>query len=344
MKAFAIFDGGGVLGAALAGCLAAAQEQGVEFAGYGGTSAGSLVAALAAAGYSGREIQEILVETEFTTLLNRKGERVDAFKAEAARIAEGLESGGAVTALRTLWRLRRLVGTLARGFGVDDGGDLKAFLREKVVAKRTDLRGYADVTFDDLARAGGLPLKVVASDVTLRRPVIFSADGHGYGASVLDAVRASTCYPFVFQPLTMNGRRLVDGGLSSNLPAFLFHEEYRATGYPVFAFDLTSEESPPRADYRLVDYVRDMLSTALDAGDELLRHVLKDVVHVPVPVPARFDVLNFKIPRAERNELFGIGYEHTAGVLSKLKMLALVRQAGDEVQKQLQARYGRPDP
>ena len=65
MKAYAIFDGGGVKGAALAGCLKAAEEQGIQFEGYGGTSAGALVATLAAVGYSADEIRTTLKETSF---------------------------------------------------------------------------------------------------------------------------------------------------------------------------------------------------------------------------------------------------------------------------------------
>jgi NTE family protein len=42
MEAYAIFDGGGVKGAALVGALAAARSKDLEFLGYGGTSAGSI--------------------------------------------------------------------------------------------------------------------------------------------------------------------------------------------------------------------------------------------------------------------------------------------------------------
>jgi hypothetical protein len=41
MRANAIYAGGGVKGAALAGCLRAAEQQGVKFVGHGGTSAGA---------------------------------------------------------------------------------------------------------------------------------------------------------------------------------------------------------------------------------------------------------------------------------------------------------------
>ena len=60
MKAYAIFDGGGVKGAALAGCLQAAEDRGIEFVGYGGTSAGAIIALLACAGFKGRELQKIM--------------------------------------------------------------------------------------------------------------------------------------------------------------------------------------------------------------------------------------------------------------------------------------------
>ena len=88
MKAFGIFDGGGVKGAALAGCLAAAEDQGVEFVGYGGTSAGAIVATLAAAGYKGREVLEMM-KGEFAPLklLDDGGTRLKSARSCHARAA-----------------------------------------------------------------------------------------------------------------------------------------------------------------------------------------------------------------------------------------------------------------
>ena len=50
MDAYAVFSGGGVKGAAHAGCLNAAEQRGLRFKGFGGTSAGSIVALLASIG------------------------------------------------------------------------------------------------------------------------------------------------------------------------------------------------------------------------------------------------------------------------------------------------------
>ena len=122
--------------------------------------------------------------------------------------------------------------------GLYQGRKLKDFLLNKIKEKVPALANNADITFEHLHKAGCLPVKIVASDITYRRPAIFSLDHTEYGASVIDAVRASTCYPFAFEPVFLNGRRLVDGGLSSNLPVFLFAEEYRQTRIPALAFDL----------------------------------------------------------------------------------------------------------
>src|SRR3954471_6708764 len=233
MKAYAIFDGGGVLGAALAGALKAAEKDKVEFVGFGGTSAGSIVATLAAVGYSGDEIERILVDTAFSQFLNDGGAHVEAFKTRVGDIVSNIQKGG----LRALWgcyRLGSLEKDLRSKYGIDDGQALKVFLLERIRAKLPHLGGAADVTFADLVASERAddsgrrcyPLKIVASDVTRRTPVVFSKDHTGYGNSVLDAVRASTCYLFVFQPVDRNRQCwLVDGGLACNLPAFLFHEE-----------------------------------------------------------------------------------------------------------------------
>src|SRR4051794_22863246 len=104
MKAYGIFAGGGVKGAALAGCLAAAEQQGVRFQGFGGTSAGSIVALLAAVGYSGQELEKLLVdELSFADLLDDGGKNLDLAKAKAAWVARVLQSGWRIASRLFAW-------------------------------------------------------------------------------------------------------------------------------------------------------------------------------------------------------------------------------------------------
>jgi len=94
MRAFAIYAGGGVKGAALAGCLRAAEQQGVKFVGHGGTSAGSMIALMAAVRYGGEELERILVEElDFRTLLEDEGQRLEQARAKVEKISSALSSG-----------------------------------------------------------------------------------------------------------------------------------------------------------------------------------------------------------------------------------------------------------
>src|SRR5215467_2268658 len=64
LQAYAIFGGGGVRGVGFAGALDAAEQLGIEFIGFGGVSAGSIIALLAAAGYSGQQVCDELMKDE----------------------------------------------------------------------------------------------------------------------------------------------------------------------------------------------------------------------------------------------------------------------------------------
>ena len=61
-----------------------------------------------------------------------------------------------------------------------------------------------------------MPLAVVASDLVTGKPVIFR--GHG---DVVVPIRASCSYPGLFQPVRYKSRLLVDGAMSTEIPALL---------------------------------------------------------------------------------------------------------------------------
>src|SRR5215470_7764153 len=64
-----VFEGGGVRGAALAGAYRAATEAGITFGRVAGTSAGSIIAALIAAGASPEFVVDALVKKDMRDFL-----------------------------------------------------------------------------------------------------------------------------------------------------------------------------------------------------------------------------------------------------------------------------------
>jgi NTE family protein len=128
IKAYAILAGGGVKGAALVGGLAAAEKYGIEFVGYGGASAGSLIALLASLGYSTKEMKSIVLETDFCQFLDDKTGR------QLSRIRQiGLRRF-----LLQSWCAPRdgiLLNRIRRNLGLYKGHNLENYLMGKIVEK-----------------------------------------------------------------------------------------------------------------------------------------------------------------------------------------------------------------
>src|SRR5260370_34948133 len=73
LKFDGVFEGGGVKGIGLVGALAHLEEQGYQPVNLAGTSAGAIVAALHAAGYSARELKDIIAGLDFRKFEDTSG-------------------------------------------------------------------------------------------------------------------------------------------------------------------------------------------------------------------------------------------------------------------------------
>jgi NTE family protein len=101
-----------------------------------------------------------------------------------------------------------------------------------------------------------VPLAVLATDVDSGQPVVFRS------GPLRDAVRASCSFPGVFPPMTIDGRRLYDGGVSEVIPVRLAREMAGTDGL-VVAMDCNSGTNWPAA--------ASFVAVALRAGLTLLR-------------------------------------------------------------------------
>lgn len=138
--------------------------------------------------------------------------------------------------------------------------------------------GKAEVTFRDLP----IPTKMVASDLTHRRMLVFPDDlAHApynlpdpLSFPVSHAVRASISIPFFFEPYRMvlpGGTKatLVDGGLLSNFPVELFEPLGKPAMVPTFGFNLYSPGSATVQETDTpMEMVSAMLNTMLGARDK----------------------------------------------------------------------------
>jgi NTE family protein len=256
-----VFEGGGVKGLALAGAFAELDSQGFQHQCVAGTSAGAITAALVAAGYTGQEIEHIVKdEMSFPSFedpphlheLGPLGDAIDVVR------RKGIHSG----AYFVSW--------------------IQQMLEAKGVTKFGDLKDSA--TTDERRR---YRLQVIASDVSTTTMLVLPRDASQLGVDpdqlkVADAVRMSMSIPIFFEPVIVQNPKdggqhmIVDGGLLSNFPVWLFDVTDRTPEFPTFGLQLvaparqgpaaTGDGSPPTIP-GFIDFVKSIAETAIGGHD-----------------------------------------------------------------------------
>ena len=186
-----VLSGGGARGAAHIGVLKVLEKYRVPIDCIAGTSMGALVGAAYASGMSVPEMDAITSAITSELLFKERPPREELSmqrKAEDYSLLFGPEIG--------------LVGSsLKFPKGVVTGVQLETVLR-----KLSKVKGYQ--RFDKLA----IPFRAVATDLVTGKAVIFKE------GELANVMRASMSVPGAIAPAEMNGRILVDGMLTENLP------------------------------------------------------------------------------------------------------------------------------
>ena len=146
------------------------------------------------------------------------------------------------------------------------------------------------------------PLGVVATDLQSGEMVLFRRGDAGM------AVRASSTVPGVFQPVEINGREYVDGGLTSPVPA----QSARSMGADfVIAVDITNVSRREK----LGGTLDVMLQTFAIMGHAISRHELKEADIVIRPKTTAVSSTDFE----DRHLAILEGEQAAAAVMPELK-------------------------
>jgi NTE family protein len=210
-----------------------------------GTSMGAIVGALYASGYSGRELDSLARTLPLNKIFR-------AYEPQAPR------SLGILQPL-VVWEQGK------RGFYLKGASIIEAEANALVNAAMLDGNLLARGDFDSLL----VPFRAVATDLAHREVVVLSS------GDLAQAVRASAAIPLVFAPQPVDGRTLIDGGLSANIPVGIAREEGArrvivsdATEHPADSIDV---DDPLIVADRLVDFLFDQPVDSLREGDLLIR-------------------------------------------------------------------------
>jgi NTE family protein len=315
---FAIFQGGGAKGAALAGALETAEcDFGCDFSlGVGGTSAGSIIAALYAAGWSATNIVKTVKELDFREFLDGYDLRsVKLATGQAESLLKAVTSRNKFHNWSVAWKSRgdavSLINHLQKTRGIFSG---EAFVKwlDQQLSKHIVAKGKR-VTFADLTT----PLKIVATDVTSGEIRMFSqVTTSDY--PVADAVRASISIPFffrphivassVFTPGAIGNQVLVDGGLTSNFPAWVFDDEASRLphfAYAIIGFRLVNSARPVDTS-TLLSFVKALYEVGIGAPPLLETRGVYNLTEVNIRTPG-VNTFDFEMSNESKASLIDCG-------------------------------------
>jgi NTE family protein len=188
-----VLSGGGARGAAHIGVIKVLEQMHIPVDFIVGTSMGSIVGGLYASGMTISEIEKVLTHVDWTQALLDDISREDrSFRRKTdddnylVKSKPGLSDDFEI----------KLPSGLMQGQNID------LLLKDLVlpVSRVND--------FDDLR----IPYRAVATDIVTGKPVILGS------GDLAMAMRASMSIPAVFATIEIDGKLLVDGGVSNNLP------------------------------------------------------------------------------------------------------------------------------
>ncbi|MEO8138616.1 MAG: patatin-like phospholipase family protein [Gemmatimonadota bacterium] len=183
-----VLSGGGAKGLAHIGVLRVLDSLGIRPDIVVGTSMGSIIGAMYASGYSGRQIDSLTRSLALSELFRRYEPRAPLSLGARQPLVVWESGEGGFTLQRAAVRESEVNALIDA-----------AMLRGNLLA-----RGF----FDSLP----IRLRVLATDLANRRAVVLE------GGDLAQAVRASMSIPLVFTPERVDGRYLGDGALVENIP------------------------------------------------------------------------------------------------------------------------------
>jgi NTE family protein len=315
-----VFEGGGVKGIGLAGAFAALEQNQFVPKSVAGTSAGAITAALVAAGYSSAELDEIILKLPFSS-----------FKDES--FADKLPGGRMASVLLDL--------------GIYEGQVFQDWiadlLRKKGKTKFGDLVNE-DAEDDDSRWC----LRVIASDITHRRMLVLPNDAPHLGLDpdemdIAYAVRMSMSIPVFFEPVkhknpkTGETHLIVDGGMLSNFPVWLFDCRDRDPKWPTFGLMLVEPEPKKPIGHRIagedhgierssmVDFVKSLALTMMAAHDRMYLDQATYARTVPIPTLG-VGTTEFEITPDRVKAIYDSGHKAAKDFLAKWDFQAYIEE------------------
>ena len=279
-----VLSGGGAKGFAHIGVLKVLEKEGVKIDYIGGTSMGAVVGGLYASGYSASQIDSIFKNTNFDELLK------DYIPRDSKSFYEKHND--------ELYPISLLFNKFNIGVPIALS---KGMYNYNLLTKLTDPVKYIR-DFNKLP----IPFVCISTDLETGKEVVFH-DGY-----LPQAMLASSAFPTLFSPVEINGKLLVDGGVSNNYPV----DEVRKMGADIIIGVDVQDDLKDRT--MLKEATKIMVQiTNLQMINKMKENVKKTTIYIK-PDITNFSVISFD----EGQKIIKTGEDAANLVIDKIRTIA----------------------
>lgn len=279
----AVFEGGGIKGIGLVGALKIFEMHGYLWKNLSGTSAGSIIAALVAVGYTAEEIKQLMLRLDYKKISDKNNFNIPILSNISNLIfKKGIFKGDYIKN----W--------------IDDVLSYKLMLpmKKKVTFRDLIIPEEKGILLNNNKYKRKYKLHIIATDISKGKMLILPEDIEEYGINPDDlevslAIRMSISIPYFFQPVNLNdintnkNSLIVDGAISSNYPVWIFDVK-GIPPWPTIGFKLGGDkEMREHKITNILNFTSSIIETMLESQDDIhirdmdyLRTVKIDTLHI----------------------------------------------------------------
>jgi predicted acylesterase/phospholipase RssA len=246
-------SGGGIRGMAHIGVLRRLEEEGIKIDMIAGSSMGAMIGGLYALGYDTYEIERLIKSSDTREIFSNRPER------------NYTENYLKKTADRTVVELEMTADGIKLPNAINNGHKAQKRLRQLILSSE-----YHDNDFDNLKYR----LRVVCSDIQNGKKVVFRE------GDLPAVILGSMSFPGLFKPVTYKDMKLLDGGLTDNVPT----GELEGCDI-ILASNMTHDTPQKDRDYNFIELLdrisltmtRTNTERSLEKADVVFRPDLEDI-------------------------------------------------------------------
>ena len=284
LKVGLVLTGGGAKGFAHVGVLKVLEKAGVKIDYIGGTSMGAVVGGLYASGYNATQIDSIFHDTNFNELITDYTPRANKSFYE--------KRNDELYAVTLPFKKLSVGVPLALSKGIYNYN-----LLHKLTHPVRHIRDFRKLP---------IPFLCIATDIeTGEQQVLMEG-------SFPQALLASSAFPSLFSPVEINGKLLIDGGVSNNYPI----DEVRKMGADIIIGVDVQDDLKNR------NSLNEATQVLLQISNLQVMKGMKDKI-VNTDIYIKPDISNYTVISFDKkNEIINKGEEAALKVLDKIKNLS----------------------